>query len=58
MLLLAVCCSTPAFAQKGNKPPRGGGQGGNKPVVGMKDKGIDRREYELAALLPPAISIW
>jgi len=53
MLLLAFCCSTPAFAQKGNKPPRGGGQGGNKPVGGMKDKGIDRREYELAALLPP-----
>jgi hypothetical protein len=52
MMLVSLCWSSSAFAQKGNKPPRGGGQGGSKPAAGMKDKSIDRREYELAALLP------
>jgi hypothetical protein len=49
-LLLAVFLLLPqnAFAQKGNKPP---GRNG-KPGGTMKEEGRDRREYELAALLP------
>ncbi|MFM7039239.1 MAG: hypothetical protein ACKO2L_16130 [Planctomycetaceae bacterium] len=52
MVLLMYCWNATVFAQKGSKPPRGGGQGGNQPAAGMKDKGIDRREYELSATLP------
>lgn len=52
-LLLALVLSAPtACAQKGNKPGRGG-QGGNKPAGAVKEDGRDRREYELAAQLPP-----
>ncbi|MFM8478480.1 MAG: hypothetical protein ACKOEO_22065, partial [Planctomycetaceae bacterium] len=52
-LLLALVLSAPtACAQKGNKPGRGG-QGGNKPAGAIKEDGRDRREYELAAQLPP-----
>ncbi|MFM7055506.1 MAG: hypothetical protein ACKO2P_01145 [Planctomycetota bacterium] len=51
LLLSLVLTAAPAWAQKGNQPGRGG-QAGNKPGGGMKDGGNDRKDYELAALLP------
>lgn len=50
LLMMATLPTT--FAQKGNKPGRGG-QSGNKPPGGMQGEGRDRRDYELAAVLPP-----
>lgn len=48
LLAAFLILSQNAFAQKGNKPP---GRNG-KPNGTMKEDGRDRREYELAALLP------